>query len=91
MAYCQELPDIDIILSDIGLPGLTGAEFIGPIRQIPKYHNIVAIAISGLGRERDIAISLESGFDAHLLKPIDVQALEEKIESLKNAKADKAV
>jgi nitrogen-specific signal transduction histidine kinase/CheY-like chemotaxis protein len=64
-------PDIAIV--DIGLPGLTGLEVA--LRSRAAGFPGRMIAISGYGQESDVRQALKSGFDAHLVKPIDAAAL----------------
>ena len=66
----------DIIISDIGLPGMTGLEFMTKLRARPDFQGLVAIALSGLGREQDLRGATAAGFDAHLLKPVDIAVLD---------------
>jgi len=66
----------EIIISDIGLPGITGIEFMAQVRKHPEWRDVVAVALSGLGREKDIKGAQEAGFDAHLLKPVDMTVLD---------------
>jgi CheY-like chemotaxis protein len=41
--------------------------------------DVVAIALSGLGREKDIQGAADAGFDAHLLKPVDMTVLDQTL------------
>ncbi len=59
----------DIILLDIGLPGLNGYEVAKQIRIQPSLKNIVLVALTGYGQESDTQASMEAGFDHHLIKP----------------------
>ncbi len=59
----------DLVLLDIGLPGLTGLEVARRIRQIPALANIMLVAMTGYGQETDHRNSKEAGFDHHLVKP----------------------
>ena len=59
----------DVILLDIGLPGLNGYEVARQIRQQPKLKNIVLVALTGYGQESDRQASMKAGFDHHLIKP----------------------
>lgn len=59
----------DVVLLDIGLPGLDGFEVAKRIRQEPLLHDIVLVAITGYGQESDRQHSREAGFDHHLVKP----------------------
>ena len=59
----------DVMLLDIGLPGLTGHEVARRIREHAALKNIVLIAITGYGQEADRRSSREAGFDHHLVKP----------------------
>ena len=65
----------DTILIDLGLPGLDGYEVARRIRGLPDGDKYLAIAITGYGRDRDRERSAEAGFDAHLVKPVDLDQL----------------
>lgn len=67
---------IDLLISDIGLPDLSGHELL---RRIRAHRPIKAIAISGYGMDDDIRRSLEAGFLDHLTKPVNLTALEQAI------------
>jgi signal transduction histidine kinase len=60
-----------LIISDIGLPGIDGYEFISRVRTLPGMESVPAIAISGYAMEEDRQRALAAGFAAHLAKPID--------------------
>lgn len=64
---------IDVILSDIGLPDGTGYALVSEARRRGK--DVLAIALSGFGYPTELQISKLSGFDHHLSKPFDCQAL----------------
>jgi PAS domain S-box-containing protein len=61
----------NVVLLDIGLPGLNGLEVAKRIRQQPALKNTVLVAMTGYGQETDRQRSREAGFDAHLVKPAD--------------------
>ena len=65
----------DVILLDIGLPKLNGFEACRQIRQRPWGKDIVLIALTGWGQEIDRRRSRESGFDHHIVKPVEHAAL----------------
>ena len=65
----------DIILLDIGLPKLNGYDACGLIRQQPWSKGMVIVALTGWGQEEDRRRSREAGFDHHLVKPPDLEAL----------------
>jgi len=60
----------DIVLIDIGLPGLDGYEVARRIRAVLK-DGPRLIALSGYGQEKDRQRAFQAGFDDHLLKPVD--------------------
>jgi CheY-like chemotaxis protein len=66
----------DFALLDIGLPGISGYDVAKCIRQLPGLESIFLIAQTGWARERDRQLSRDAGFDAHLIKPLDLQLLE---------------
>ncbi len=59
----------DVMLLDIGLPGLNGYEVAKRIRQQPDLKNVVLVALTGYGQESDRQTSLQAGFNQHLVKP----------------------
>ena len=64
-----------ILLLDIGMPRLSGYEVAERVRALPRGQNVVMIAATGWGQEEDRRRSVESGFDAHLVKPVDPPTL----------------
>jgi PAS domain S-box-containing protein len=72
----------DVILLDIGLPRLNGFEACRLIREQPRGKRVVIIALTGWGQEEDRRRSREAGFDHHLVKPVDPQALMKMIADL---------
>jgi CheY-like chemotaxis protein len=60
----------EIVLLDIGLPGMDGYEVARRLRLLPVCANAVIVAVSGYGQAEDRARSSAAGFDDHLLKPV---------------------
>ncbi len=67
----------DVIVLDIGLPGLDGYQVAQRLRQDPAMKGVMLIAASGYGQESDRRRAREAGFDHHLVKPVDPQRLQE--------------
>src|SRR5438067_4763629 len=67
----------DVVLCDIGLPGLNGYEVARALRRNPATASVRIIAVTGYGGEEDRRRSHEAGFDAHLTKPADPAALQD--------------
>ena len=65
----------DVMLLDIGLPGMSGHDVCRRMRQEPWGQNIRMIALTGWGQEDDRRKSREAGFDGHLVKPVDIAAV----------------
>jgi CheY-like chemotaxis protein len=65
----------DAVLLDIGMPGMDGYEVARRIRGLPDHCGVLLVAVTGWGQEHDRRQSLEAGFDHHLVKPLDVDAL----------------
>jgi len=65
----------DLLISDIGLPDGSGTEVMRRLRD----RKIRGIALSGFGQEEDVQRSREAGFEAHITKPINFQALRETV------------
>jgi len=60
----------DVILLDIGLPGMSGYEVARHLRARPEGQGVKIFAMTGYGQESDRQRSLASGFDGHLVKPV---------------------
>ena len=69
----------DVVLLDIGLPGLNGYEVARALRQMPETTACLIVAVSGYGAVDDREKSRAAGMDAHLVKPVDFAELEEII------------
>jgi CheY-like chemotaxis protein len=67
----------DAVVCDIGLPGLDGYGVVGELRRDPSTAGARAIAVTGYGAEEDRRRALRAGFDLHLTKPVDPDALQE--------------
>jgi PAS domain S-box-containing protein len=67
----------DVVLLDIGLPGLTGYQVARQLRQEPSLKHAVLVALTGYGRESDRQRSRNAGFSYHLVKPAGVREVEE--------------
>jgi PAS domain S-box-containing protein len=65
----------DVILMDIGLPGMDGYRVAEQLRNDASHHGVLLIAISGYGQDHDRRRSREAGFDHHLVKPVDYDSL----------------
>jgi CheY-like chemotaxis protein len=66
----------DVVLLDIGLPGMSGYEVARQLRADPRFSHTVLMAVTGWGSEDDRRRSRAAGFDEHLTKPVDLAALE---------------
>jgi CheY-like chemotaxis protein len=73
VAHAVELRP-DAVLVDVGIPGIDGLEVARRIRAALGDGPLL-VAVTGLARDEDRRRSIEAGFDAHLAKPIDVDAL----------------
>ena len=67
----------DVMLLDIGLPGLNGYEVAKRIRQQPDLKNVVLVALTGYGQEADRQTALQAGFNQHLVKPAPFDQLQQ--------------
>jgi CheY-like chemotaxis protein len=70
----------DVILCDLGLPGMSGYEVATLLRHDDSLGDLRLIAISGYGQEEDQRRSRDAGFDLHLTKPVDFEALRRLLE-----------
>jgi signal transduction histidine kinase/CheY-like chemotaxis protein len=66
----------EVVFLDIGLPGIDGYEVARRMRQIPALAGALIVAMTGYGQPDDLKRSLAAGFDRHLIKPVDPDAIE---------------
>ncbi|WP_213763455.1 CheR family methyltransferase [Caballeronia sp. dw_19] len=67
--------EFDVVLSDIGMPAMNGYQMIRQMRKTPRTARLPALALTGFGREQDVARALDAGFDGHLSKPVSLKGL----------------
>jgi CheY-like chemotaxis protein len=71
----------EIVLLDIGLPGMSGYEVARTLRSDPLHQGVLITALTGYGQAEDRARSHAAGFDYHLTKPPDMSVLEKLVKS----------
>jgi CheY-like chemotaxis protein len=66
----------DVVLLDIGLPGMDGYAVARVLRDDPRVRHATLLAMTGYGRDEDRRDAIAAGFDRHLLKPLELDDLE---------------
>ena len=66
-----------VVVLDIGMPGMDGYELARRVRAQADGAQLTLVALSGWGQEEDRRRSRDAGIDYHLVKPVDVSALQE--------------
>ncbi len=66
----------DVVLCDVSMPGMSGLEVGRRLRQDLGLHDALLVATTGYSREDDKVRSEEAGFNAHMVKPIDLHELQ---------------
>ena len=69
----------DLLLCDIGLPGMDGHELLRQARALPGLAAMPAFAVTGHGEQQDVERSRKAGFLGHFVKPVDVGMLDRRI------------
>ena len=65
----------DLVFLDIGMPVMNGYDVARRLRQRPGLEHLLLVAMTGWGQEEDRRRSQEAGFDHHLIKPVEPEAL----------------
>jgi CheY-like chemotaxis protein/anti-sigma regulatory factor (Ser/Thr protein kinase) len=81
----------DVIVSDIGLPGISGLELARRFRRHPACGRVVLVALSGYGGDEDRRRAVEAGFDHHLVKPPDLAMLADLLDRVAESIAERRV
>jgi len=74
--------DPEVVLLDIGLPGMSGYEVAKRLRASEQRRSMLLVALTGYGQDADRQLAREAGFDQHLVKPLDPATLEKIVESI---------
>jgi CheY-like chemotaxis protein len=78
----------DVVLLDLGLPGMDGYEVARRLRERTDSGRLLVVVLSGYGRDEDRRRSLEAGCDLHWVKPPDSELLRRLLASCPAASAD---
>lgn len=73
---------VDVILSDIGLPGMDGYDFLRQARRLASAAHVPALALTGYGEEGDVRRAREAGYADHFVKPASIAVIDQHIRAL---------
>lgn len=73
----------DVVLLDIGLPGMDGYEVAQKLRELPGLRDVRLVAVTGYGRSDDRIRARDAGFDDHLTKPVEFAVLERTLAGIR--------
>jgi signal transduction histidine kinase len=79
----------DLVICDLGLPEISGLDVCRRVRLSREGVQPTMVALTGWGREDDLRLSKEAGFDYHLVKPVAPQALNSVIRRVSDARAQR--
>lgn len=71
----------EFVFMDIGMPGLNGYDVARLLRQQPGMDEVVLVAVTGWGGEKDRQMSRNAGFNYHLIKPVELSQILDVLES----------
>ncbi|QEG41875.1 hybrid sensor histidine kinase/response regulator [Roseimaritima ulvae] len=66
----------DVIFSDISMPNMNGHELAKKIRQTQSLQHVRMVALTGFGQAADRQQAFDSGFDEHIVKPVDIRVVQ---------------
>jgi CheY-like chemotaxis protein len=72
----------NVVLLDIGLPGMSGYEVARQLRVSEQWHSMLLVAVTGYGQDADRQRAREAGFDHYVVKPLEPATLEKIVESI---------
>jgi CheY-like chemotaxis protein len=71
----MQLSPPDLILCDLTMPIMDGLAFARQVRAHPGYRRMLLVAVTARGSESDLLATWSEGFDAHVVKPVTIEAL----------------
>ena len=80
----------EVVLLDIGMPGMNGYQVAKQLRQLPGLEQTLLVALTGYGQEEDHRCSREAGFHHHLVKPANLSVVEALLVSAAGPKSAKS-
>jgi CheY-like chemotaxis protein len=78
----------DVALLDIGMPRMNGYDAARHIRKQSNGREVVLVALTGWGQEEDKRLSVEAGFDHHIVKPLELKLLQNLLERVSPQASD---
>jgi len=88
IALVQE-KEPNVVLCDIGLPGMDGLEVCRQIRALATKTRPIMVAVTGWGQDADRRKTREAGFDHHLVKPVGIGSLNQLLQNVGAPRADR--
>jgi two-component system CheB/CheR fusion protein len=88
LAACADFKP-SVALLDIGLPGMDGHALAERLRALPGMETLRIVAVTGYGEQSYRRRSRTAGFDRHLVKPIDIHALERMLRAWVDEEAER--
>jgi PAS domain S-box-containing protein len=73
----------EVVLLDIGMPRMSGYEVARRVRQMKELQDVVLVAQTGWGQEKDRLLSTEAGFNAHLVKPVALDTIHQLLTTVR--------
>ncbi len=80
----------ELVLLDIGLPGMDGFQVARAVRENPAFDDVLLVALTGYGQKEDRLKSLQAGFDEHRVKPPSIDQMKEILRHPKLTAANRA-
>ena len=74
----------DLVIADIGMPGINGYELASQLRALPEYRSVPLIAVTGFAEYDDKEQALAAGFSEYMRKPVEAKLLMETIARLRD-------
>ncbi|MCS7052672.1 MAG: response regulator [Ignavibacterium sp.] len=87
LAKLEENPDINFVITDWNMPGMTGIDLVKAIRANERFSHLAILMVTTRGLKEDIIEALKSGVNNYILKPFTPAVLKEKIEQILSSKS----
>lgn len=84
LSLAKKLPRVDVFLSDVNMPGLSGYDLLSAVREDEKFKDARVVAVTAGNLSEDVNRAREAGFDGFITKPLKMAQFADQVRAILN-------